>query len=312
MISGLNAGVSIATARRIIADIFRKYGLDTPELDARILIGHALSLDHAALASNTTRLLNAEEAQAISALAARRLAHEPVARITGSKEFWGLEFRLSPATLVPRPETETVVETALAAIDANGPRTRALRIADLGTGSGALLLALLSELPNASGVGTDVSLAALETARENAARLGFATRADFLACDFAAGLKAQFDLVVSNPPYITSRDIGGLAPEVREHDPLLALDGGHDGLAAYRAIAADARRILVPGGMVVVELGAGQAAAVTAVLFDGGIEAGSPVNDLSGHARALLGRPVHAGKAFPTAKIALGLCGKSD
>jgi len=312
VIAGLNAGVSIATARRIIADIFRKHNLDSPELDARILIGHALDLDHAALASNADRLLNADETQAVSALAARRLVHEPVARIIGSKEFWGLEFRLSLATLVPRPETETVVETALAAIDASGPRTRAFRIADLGTGSGALLLALLSELPNASGVGTDISLAALETARDNAARLGLAARADFLACDFAAGLGGLFDLVVSNPPYIASGEISGLAPEVREYDPLLALDGGPDGLAAYRAITADTRRILVPGGMLIVELGAGQAVPVAAVLLDGGIEAGPPVNDLSGHPRALLGRPVHAGKAFPTAKIALGLCGNSD
>jgi len=302
VISGLNAGVSIVTARRIITDIFRKYGLDTPELDARILIGHALNLDHAALASNADQLLNAGEAQAISALAARRLAHEPVARIVGRKEFWGLELRLSPATLVPRPETETVVETALAAIDASGPRTRALRIADLGTGSGALLLALLSELPNASGVGTDVSLAALETAQKNAARLGLAARADFLACDFAAGLTMQFDLIVSNPPYIASREIGGLAPEVREYDPLLALDGGHDGLTAYRAIAADARRILVPNGMLVVELGAGQAAAVTAILLEGGIEAEAPVDDLSGYARALLGRPGPCGKSIPHGK----------
>lgn len=312
MISGVDPGLSIASARRVIADIFRKNQLDSPELDARVLIGHALGLDHAALASDAGRALSAREAESISALVARRLAREPVARILGSKEFWGLEFRLTPATLVPRPETETVVETALAAIDAGGPRTRALRIADLGTGSGALLLALLSELPGAFGIGTDISLAALETARENAVRLGLAPRARFVACDFAAALSGPFDLVVSNPPYIASADIGGLAPEVREHDPLLALDGGADGLAAYRAIAADAARILAADGTLVVELGAGQATPVAALLLDGGIRAEPAASDLLGHPRALPGRPIHARKASPNAKIALGLSGQSD
>ncbi|MEX1084092.1 MAG: methyltransferase, partial [Xanthobacteraceae bacterium] len=201
---------------------------------------------------------------------------------------------------------------ALAAVEADGPCTRALRVADLGTGSGALLLALLSELPNAVGVGTDVNPAALEAARENAVRLGLAARAHFVACDFSAALSGPFDLVVSNPPYIGSRDIAGLAPEVREHDPRLALDGGVDGLDAYRAIAADARRILGPDGILVVELGAGQAVAVAAILLDGGIKAGYPVADLSGRSRALLGRPIHAGKALTPAKIALGLSGESD
>lgn len=308
----LKPGISIAAARRIVAQAFREQGLDSPELDARVLLGHALGLDHAALASAADRVLTSKESEAISALAARRLAHEPVARIIGIKEFWGLEFRIAPATLVPRPETETVVEAALEAIDAGGGRARALRIADLGTGSGALLLALLSELPHATGVGTDLSLPALATARENAGRLGLAARAHFVACDFGAALGGRFDLVVSNPPYIASGDIAGLAPEVREHDPRLALDGGREGLDNYRAIAADARRILAPDGTLVVEFGAGQATSVAALLLDGGIVAGTEKPDLSGHPRTLLGRLSHAWTASPTAKIALGLLSKSD
>jgi release factor glutamine methyltransferase len=158
----------------------------------------------------------------LAALATRRLERKPVARILGVKEFWGLPLRLNDATLVPRPETETVVEAALAAIDSTGSRDRALRIADLGTGSGALLIALLTELPNAAGIGTDVSRDALAAARGNAGRLGVAARTEFAICDFGAALTGGFDLVVSNPPYIASADIGTLSPEVR-HDPRSAL-----------------------------------------------------------------------------------------
>jgi release factor glutamine methyltransferase len=304
--------LTIALIRRRVAQAFREKGLDSPDLDARVLVGHAFGLDHAALASAAERILTAKEIEAISALAARRLAHEPVARIVGSKEFWGLELRITPATLVPRPETETVVEAALDAVDAAGPRERMLRVVDLGTGSGALLLALLSELPNAFGVGTDISLPALATARENAGRLGLASRARFVRCDFGAALRGPFDLVVSNPPYVASDDIAQLAPEVREHDPRLALDGGPQGLDSYRALAADARRILAPDGTLVVELGAGQASAVAALLLDGGIVAGPPQPDISGHPRALLGRLSHAWTASPGPKIALGLLSNSD
>lgn len=277
---------TVADIRRALAERFRSAGLDSPDLDARILTGHALGLDHAALTSAANRSLSGDEARAIEALAARRLRGEPVARITGVKEFWGLPLQVSPATLVPRPETETVVEAALALIDAGGPRTRALRIADLGTGTGALLLALLAELPNAFGVATDISVAALNVARDNARRHNLDTRAQFVACDFGTALAGGFDLVVVNPPYIASADIAGLAAEVR-CDPIQALDGGPDGLACYRAIATDARRLLAPTGHIVIELGIGQESDVAELLRIAGLESAPTQPDLSGVARAL-------------------------
>jgi release factor glutamine methyltransferase len=279
-------GMTIVQARRMLSEMFRRAGLDSPELDARLLTGRALGLDHTGLTIEAGRLIGDDEARAIDALAARRLLREPVARILGHQEFWGLPLRISPATLVPRPETETVVEAALTAIDSGGPRSRTLRIADLGTGSGALLAALLTELPNADGVGTDVSLDALVTARDNARRLKLDRRAHFAACDFGAALSGSFDLVVSNPPYVTSRDIEGLAPEVR-CDPRRALDGGADGLDCYRTIAGQAGRLLRPGGHLVVELGFGQEASVAAMFRLAGLAPRPAHTDLSGIPRAL-------------------------
>jgi release factor glutamine methyltransferase len=280
---------TIAEARRSLIAQLRAGGVDSPELDARILIGHALGLDHAALAAAPARRLGAAEESAIAALAQRRLAHEPVARIVGVKEFWSLNLAVSAATLVPRPETETVVEAALAAVAARRPRARALRIADLGTGSGAILLALLSELPEAFGVGTDLDPAALALARGNARRLGL-TRAAYVACDMAAALRGPFDLIVSNPPYIASGDIATLPPEVRLFDPRRALDGGRDGLDCYRAIAAVAPALLAPDGALVVELGAGQAEPAAALFAAAGLAPAPPRADLNDVPRALVMR----------------------
>jgi release factor glutamine methyltransferase len=280
---------TVAEMRRALAARFRAGGLDTPDLDARILVGHALGLDHGALAAAATRKLGADEESAIAALANRRLAGEPVARILGYKEFWSLPLRVDAATLVPRPETETVVEATLAAIDAGGLRSRELRIADLGTGSGALILALLSELPNGFGVGTDASTKALVVARDNARRLAL-SRARFVACDMAAALRGPFDAIVSNPPYIASGDIATLAPDVRDFDPHLALDGGTDGLDFYRAIAAAAPTLLAPGGVLVVELGIGQAEPVAHLFAAAGLAPSPPHPDLNGTLRALVAR----------------------
>jgi release factor glutamine methyltransferase len=292
-IPGLAPGMTIAAARRALAQAFRQAGLDSPELDARVLTGHALRLDHTALVSNGERALGADEVKRIGTFAERRLQREPVARITGLKEFWGLDLAVTPATLVPRPETETVVETILAVI---ADRSRPLRLTDFGVGAGALLLALLSELPNATGIGTDLSAEALQTARANADRLGLASRAAFVRCDYGAALRGPFDIVVSNPPYIESDAIGDLDPEVRDYDPRLALDGGTSGLHGYRALLADAQRILAPTGILVVELGAGQAPEVAALMEQAGFVTEPPKADLMGHFRAILARPAMRGR----------------
>jgi release factor glutamine methyltransferase len=279
---------TIAEARRALATKFHAAGIESADLDARILIAHALGTDTTGLATNSARPIEPTEKAAIDALAQRRINREPVARIVGQKEFWSLPLRLNSAMLVPRPETETVVEAALAAIDARGSRSSLLRIADLGTGSGALALALLSELPLAFAVGTDLSIDALVGARDNARHLGL-DRATFVACDMAQALRGPFDLIVSNPPYIASDDIAGLDPEVRVYDPRLSLDGGRDGLDAYRAIAAAAPALLVPGGAVVVELGLGQMEPVTALFAAAGLAQRPPRSDLNGVPRALTG-----------------------
>jgi release factor glutamine methyltransferase len=286
---GVAAASTADGMRQALAQLFRNAGLESPNADARILVGHALGLDHAALAAAGDRPINVKESEAIAALARRRLAREPVARIVGNKEFWSLPLLVNASTLVPRPETETVVEVALAAVDANGPRTQALCIADLGTGSGALLLALLSELPNARGIGTDISIEALMMARTNARRLGM-TGAAFVACDVASPLHSSFDLIVSNPPYIASGELTALAPEVRAFDPLSALDGGPDGLDCYRSLTASAPMLLRPGGALVVEIGAGQSDDVAQLFAAAGLAVAAPHPDLNGIPRVLLAR----------------------
>jgi release factor glutamine methyltransferase len=279
--------LTVADSRRVWATKFRAAGIETAELDARVLVGHALGLDHTALAARAGQVLAPQQQSAIAALARRRLGDEPVARITGTKEFWTLRLRVNKATLVPRPETETVVEAALAALDKRGPRSRFWRIADLGTGSGAILLALLSELPNAFGIGTDISAAALAIARDNAKRTGVA-RAAFLVCDMASALAGPFDLIVSNPPYVATGDIDQLPPEVRLFDPQDALDGGSDGLHCYRPLAATATRLLAQNASIVVELGKDQAEPVAAIFAAAGLAPASLHPDLNGVPRALV------------------------
>jgi release factor glutamine methyltransferase len=291
-VTGSFAGQSVETARRMLTAQLKATATESPELDARLLIGAVLGLDLTGMvAAAATRRLTGDEAARLERFARRRSEGEPVARILGTREFWGLPLSLTTATLDPRPDTETIVEAALDVLRAEYDRNRPLRIVDIGTGSGAILLALLSEWPNAWGIGTDISEAALRTARANAARLGLAPRAAFVAGDYAAALSGAFDLVVSNPPYVRSADIDALATEVRDHDPRRALDGGADGLDAYRRIAPEAARLLAHGGSVVLEVGHDQSGDVEGLLTMAGLSLeGEPKADLAGIPRAVVGR----------------------
>lgn len=280
-----------AEAVRAAAEKLGAAGVATPALDARLLALEAFGL-------TLTELVRGGDAEAtpdgrarLDALAERRAAGEPVDRILGRREFWGLTFALTSATLAPRPDTETIVETALAEAGA-GAADRSISVLDLGTGAGCLLLAILAERAGAHGLGVDRSPEAAAAAQRNAGTLGFGGRARFVVSDWAAAIAGTFDLVVSNPPYIATPDLATLDPEVRLHDPRLALDGGTDGLDAYRAILGDARRLLAPGGALVLELGAGQQDAVTAIAAQAGLELARAVRDLGGVPRAAAFRRV--------------------
>lgn len=280
----LAAGATRAEALAALRRAFAEAGLDSPALDARVLLSEALGIEPAALAARPEAPINPEDAARVRGWMARRLAREPVARIVGQWEFWGLPFVLAPETLVPRPDTETVVAAALRRVlDRRAP----LRLLDLGTGSGCLLVALLSELPNAAGIGLDRSPGALRAARANARLNGVGGRAAFAASDWGAALNARFDLIVSNPPYVRSAAVADLAPEVRTHDPTAALDGGPDGLSAYRIILGDARRLLASGGLLVVEIGSDQEDAVRALAASQALSVLEAAKDLSGRARVL-------------------------
>ncbi|MCK1542066.1 peptide chain release factor N(5)-glutamine methyltransferase [Bradyrhizobium sp. 147] len=283
-------GQSIESARRTLATQLRSAQRDEADLDARILLGAVLGLDLTGLIAQATRSLTDAEASRLAQHAQRRIAGEPVARILGTREFWGLPFRLSEATLVPRPDTETVVELALEILREQ-KAAYPPRIADIGTGSGAILLALLHEIPDAFGVATDLSLTALTTARDNATALGLADRAAFIACSYAAALSGPFDLIVSNPPYIPSAEIPKLSIEVREHDPHLALDGGNDGYDAYRALIPQASERLAPRGALIVEAGQGQAGNIETLMLAAALVVDRPPKaDLAGIPRAVSAR----------------------
>ncbi|WP_342239531.1 peptide chain release factor N(5)-glutamine methyltransferase [Inquilinus sp. OTU3971] len=258
-------------------------GIDSALSDARILLMAALGIDRTGLLSRAAEPLPPEAAARYAAHLDRRAAREPVSRILGHREFWSLDFALGPATLDPRPDSETLVEAALAAAP-----DRPLLVLDLGTGTGCLLLAVLHDRPAAFGIGVDRSEAAARVARDNARALGLAGRATFLVGDWATALAGRFDLVLSNPPYIPDSDIAALEPEVREHDPRLALSGGVDGLDAYRALAAALPDLLAPGGTAVVELGIGQAADVAALFRGAGLDIAGTPHDLASIPRCLV------------------------
>jgi release factor glutamine methyltransferase len=276
------------TVARLLREIAGLLADTSPSaaLDARLIVAHLLHCRPNDLPLRDLDDVAATDATAIRGLAARRATGEPIARILGEKEFYGLSLILSPETLVPRPDTETVVDAVLASTE----RSAGLVILDLGTGSGAILLALLTELPNATGVGIDRSAEAVATAAKNAERLGIARRAQFRAGDWTAGLERRFDLVVSNPPYIARGEIESLPVEVRAHDPHVALDGGADGLDAYRAIFSDLDRVLTAEGRGFFEIGFGQATEVAALAKQSGFGC-LFVRDLAGTERvAVLSR----------------------
>jgi release factor glutamine methyltransferase len=252
----MTRSVPIAQALRETGDRLAAAGIDGARREARLLLAHALGVQPAQLAGGRDAAVAPDR---LDALVARRAAREPLALITGSWEFWSLDFAVSPATLVPRADSETLIEAALAAFQG---RAAPRRILDLGTGTGCLLLAALHEFSSAFGIGVDLVPAAVRLAGRNAAALGLADRAAFLCADWAAPLAGRFDLVLSNPPYIPAAEIAGLMPEVALHEPASALSGGADGLDAYRALMPRLPALLAPGGVAILELGAGQAGSV--------------------------------------------------
>ncbi|GAN77015.1 peptide chain release factor N(5)-glutamine methyltransferase [Acidisphaera rubrifaciens] len=261
-------------------------GIDTPRLEARLLLAHALGVDAATLLADRAAPLAASD---YHRLIERRAARVPLAYLLGTREFWSLPFAVSPATLIPRPDSETVVEAALAAAPAP-PSGRGLRVLDLGTGTGCLLLSLLSEWPDAWGLGVDVVPSACALAAGNAAALGLAGRAAFLCADWDAALRGRFDVIVANPPYIPRDTIAALMPEVARHEPASALNGGADGLDPYRRLLPTLSALLAPGGVAVFEHGADQAAALADLAARWGFDA-DPRRDLAGLARAVVLRP---------------------
>lgn len=287
------------TLRQVNAEL-SAVGIDEASLDARRLLASALDATPATLIRDPSRVLTADEQARLAHLVSRRLSREPVSRILGTREFYGRPFKLTPDVLDPRADTETLIDVALAIGREAGWLDRPVRIADLGTGSGAILLTLLAEWPLASGVGIDISTAALDCAALNAASLGVGDRAAFKQADILSGLSNRFDLVISNPPYIPSADIAGLAPEVRDFDPRLALDGRADGLAYYRSILADwaaTTDVVDEPRFLLLEIGANQASRVAEIAQNtGAYQAKADISfhrDLGGHVRcvAIKARP---------------------
>ena len=282
---------SVAALVAAVKRRFELHGIDEPLVEARTLVGGLLDLDLTALVLQADRPVSASERGLIHSAVDRRCAGESVHRILGYRPFYGLDIRLSPATLEPRPDSEILVDTVLSLAEDMPAGSGGLRILDLGTGSGAIALALLSMLDGATAVATDLSADALVAAGDNAARLGLTVRLDLIESDWLDRVEGRFDVIVSNPPYIPSGDIAALAPEVRDFDPPLALDGGADGLDAYRALAAGAVAHLRPAGCIAVETGWDQHAAVTGLFSRQGFVLHRRDKDLAGRDRVSVFKP---------------------
>jgi release factor glutamine methyltransferase len=283
----LAAALNRATARLAAA------GIDSPAREARLLAAHLLDLSPRALPDPAQPIDTAR----FEALVARRESHEPMALITGRQGFWTLDLAVSPATLIPRPDSETLIEAALAAL----PNRAAVRtVLDLGTGTGCLLLAALAEFPEAWGLGIDLNPDAIRLACANALASGL-PRAQFIVGRWAEAISVRFDLILANPPYIETEAVAALMPEVALFEPRLALDGGADGLDAYRAILPTLPKLLAPGGIAILEIGAGQAASVTKLAHAAGFAAPGLRHDLGGHARAVVLQSMATEKSFGSA-----------
>jgi release factor glutamine methyltransferase len=284
------SAATLRSALRNAIAALKHAGIEKPADEARRLVSLALGVPAVAVLARPERPLTPSECARLEACLARRLAGEPLSRIAGEREFYGRSFAISPDTLDPRPDSETVIEAALAAVRAEGWHDSPLRILDVGTGSGCLLLTLLAELPQATGLGSDISPAALAVARRNASRLGLDRRADWREGDALEGIDGTFHIFVANPPYVRSGEIAALAREVRDFDPRIALDGGADGLDVYRRLMLGIPKV-VPDGWVVLETGHDQAAAVAGLLGAalGPVSAAPPLlhHDLGGRARCV-------------------------
>jgi release factor glutamine methyltransferase len=278
-----------ATTRRVALKeavmLMKSAAVDTPVLDARLIVQHALGIDWNTLYLGPDQPLSETERDALARDLARRIQSEPVSRIVGRRHFWTLDLAVGPHTLDPRADSETLIEAALAALPV---RSAVRRLLDFGTGTGALLLALLKEYPEAWGVGVDLSLDAIRIAQQNAIGHGLGHRAILVVGDWAGPLSGVFDLIIANPPYIARADLAGLPAEVRNFDPLLALDGGGDGLDAYRRLIPAIGALLAPSGAAVIEIGAGQSDPVIALAAAAGLRLSARRNDLGGIERALV------------------------
>ena len=282
--SGTGSESTVGGAIDDLARVFAAAGVDAPRREAQLLVGHVAGLDRAQLTGRPERILSAAEGVALADLAGRRAAREPFAYLVGNQEFWSLNFKVTADTLIPRPESEAVIEAVL---DRLADRRASLRLLDLGTGSGCLLLALLSELPAAAGIGVDSSWPACAVARDNAEALGLAARAAFLSGDWVEAVVGRFDVIVANPPYVPTKDAGALEPEIVDYEPAGAVFAGREGLDAYHVILPQLSRLLVVNGMAVIELGADQADSVRMIAEGSGLAVSGERPDLAGRRRCL-------------------------
>ncbi len=278
---------TLRSAHAEAIDHLSRAGSPTPELDVTLLIEHTTGLTALDRLTRPDQPITPRQMRALDDAVARRMSHEPVHRIIGWREFYGLPLSLNAHTLVPRPDTESLIDLVLPFVQQKMRTTGHCRFADLGTGSGAIALAILHNVPGTRAVGTDIAPRALEMAARNAQSLGLSDRVEWRRSDWLTGVDGTFDLIVSNPPYIATPAIATLEPDVRDHDPALALDGGSDGLAAYRTIAAQYDRCLAEGGAVAVEIGAGQKHDVTGVFAAARMRLMRVAKDLNGRDRAL-------------------------